>query len=224
MMRLPPKELLGTKSDRQLAKDYNISQATVFRLRAQYGIPPYCKVKDIPKECLDSLGKIPDSTLSKTYNISEYYLKKARKELGIGEAKRSYKRKVTLTKDQVALLGTMSDQQVADKLGLIKSMVTRRRRELGIPPFVKCTRWNPTLNWTPELDSLLGTMPDPQLAKQLNVRLHVVYKRRTKLQIPGYKISYDPELLFTHSTKELMALWGVSDSFIYKLRKKHAPS
>jgi hypothetical protein len=223
-MELPPKEVLGTKSDYQLAREYSTSQSTVRKLRTEHGVPAHTKFNGMPKECLDSLGKIPDSTLSKTYNISDHYIKKARKELGIGQAKRSYTRRITLSKEDETLLGTMSDQQVANKLSITKGTVARRRRELGIPPFAKYTRWNPTINWTPELDALLGTMPDRQLAKQLNVRLHVVFKRRTKLQISGYKINYDPELLFTHSTKELMALWGVSDSFIYKLRKRHAPS
>jgi hypothetical protein len=79
--------------------------------------------------------------------------------------------------DELALLGTNSDQEVAKALGLRVSVVKRKRLMLGI------SRRAPP--WNDQEIALLGTVPDSQLGRTLRKSASAVQRKREKLGIPS---------------------------------------
>ena len=64
------------------------------------------------------------------------------------------------TPEEDALLGTMPDKDVAERIGRTPTAVPAHRSDLGIPNFFKRKPPRKPPRWTPEKDVLLGTMPD----------------------------------------------------------------
>lgn len=78
-----------------------------------------------------------------------------------------------------ALLGTMSDGKLGDKLGRSEQGVFTRRRRLDIPPF-KSTA---ARKWTKRELAMLGKLPDGKLAAKIGVKRNHVIKTRKRLGI-----------------------------------------
>lgn len=89
--------------------------------------------------------------------------------------------RIDWTSEMDALLGTMSDNALAEQLGLGHGTVNKRRRKLGIPGFLSRAR---------PIDSLLGTMPDRELSKRTDNRSSLGWRRR-KLGIPSWSSQQD---------------------------------
>ena len=84
------------------------------------------------------------------------------------------------TPEDIALLGTLPDEEVARRTGRTVNAVRLKREELGIP--------NPAGNrWRPEDITLLGTLPDREVARRLGRPLHSVTQKRCKLGIPTFE-------------------------------------
>ena len=83
------------------------------------------------------------------------------------------------TAEEVALLGVLSDEEAARKLGKSSSAVRQKREELGIP--------NPedTGRWTTEEVGLLGTVPDREVAARTGRTPHAITQKRIALGIPN---------------------------------------
>lgn len=80
------------------------------------------------------------------------------------------------TAEDVALLGTLPDEDVARQTGRTAGAVRQKREELGIP--------NPAGNrWTADGVALLGTLPDREVAPRLGRSLSSVTQKRIKLGI-----------------------------------------
>src|ERR1039458_163346 len=81
------------------------------------------------------------------------------------------------TGDEDALLGVLSDQEVAQRLGRTFAAVRARRIHSG--------KRDPSARslWKPEEDRLLGTASDTEIAKQLNRTCGAVKSRRKQLGI-----------------------------------------
>ena len=90
------------------------------------------------------------------------------------------KSKFHWTAESSALLGTMPDRHIAQKLGITPVMVAYQRKRLGIKQYAAPS------TWAAENDHLLGTKTDAALAKELGVPKHVVLKRRRALKIPAF--------------------------------------
>lgn len=90
------------------------------------------------------------------------------------------KPKFDWTAERAALLGTMPDRHLAQRLGITPVMVAYQRKRLGIKKFA------PPSAWSDQHDHLLGTKTDAALAKELGVPKHVVLNRRRELQIPAF--------------------------------------
>lgn len=82
-----------------------------------------------------------------------------------------------LTPEQIALLGTGTDREVAQKSGLSLSKVVYARRNRNIPRVPECRKWQPK-----DL-SALGVIPDAVLAKEYGVSTITVTTRRKELNI-----------------------------------------
>jgi hypothetical protein len=80
------------------------------------------------------------------------------------------------TAEDIALLGTAPNQEVARRTGRKPAAVRHKREGLGIP--------NPTgKRWTAEGIALLGTLPDREVARRLGRPLQSVTQKRCKLGI-----------------------------------------
>ena len=78
--------------------------------------------------------------------------------------------------EDMSLLGTMPDEEVARRTGRTAGAVRQKREELGIP--------NPAGNrWTAEGIALLGMLPDREVARRLGRSLQSVTQKRIKLGI-----------------------------------------
>lgn len=91
----------------------------------------------------------------------------------------------TWTDEEIALLGTMSDIDLGEKLGVPKANVTFRRKKLGIAPF-NAHKSVITRPWTDKEIALLGSMPDASVAHVTNRALNSVQQMRHRKRIPAY--------------------------------------
>jgi hypothetical protein len=83
------------------------------------------------------------------------------------------------TLHEEALLGTMSDGEVAKKIGRTKVAVTLHRQRMGILSLYRAKRW------TKNEIAVLGTLPDRLVAKKLDRTLIAVTGKRSQLLIPN---------------------------------------
>jgi hypothetical protein len=80
------------------------------------------------------------------------------------------------TPQELALLGTLPDEEVAARIGKTPGAVRQKREELGIP--------NPAANsWTAEDIALLGTLSDEEVAARLGRSRTAVTQKRCQLGI-----------------------------------------
>jgi hypothetical protein len=80
------------------------------------------------------------------------------------------------TPEDIALLGTVPDVEVARRTGRTLEAVRQKREELGIR--------NPAGNrWLAEEIALLGALPDREVARRLGRPLQSVTQKRIKLRI-----------------------------------------
>ena len=81
------------------------------------------------------------------------------------------------TEDELALLGTMVDAQVARQTGRTTGAVRQKREELGIP--------NPaSKRWAAEEIALRSTLPDEAVGRQIGRSRSAVTVKRIELGIP----------------------------------------
>lgn len=109
--------------------------------------------------------------------------------------------------EEIAMLGTMSDVDLAEKLGIPKANVTSRRHKLGIAPF-NAHKSITTRPWTDKEIALLGAMPDASVAHMTNRALNSVQQMRHRMRIPAYNkktSKIDRAFLAWHSALEMSA-------------------
>jgi len=75
----------------------------------------------------------------------------------------------------LALLGTMPDWTLADRMGITISTVRNKRLALGV---VAWRARSISENWTKEKIAMLGTAPDEVLAREFGVTRQAVDKKR----------------------------------------------
>ncbi len=107
--------------------------------------------------------------------------------------------------------GTMTDQALADRLGVSWSVVQSQRARRGIAPFHK----RPSIDWTQQP---LGKLTDGDLAEQLGVSLSMVRNARERLGIPFFSrradIDWDVQPLGQRTDEVLAAELGVHRSVV----------
>lgn len=93
--------------------------------------------------------------------------------------------RVCWTPERMALLGTMSDAEIAKQIGCGREAVTYRRNLAGIP---RAKQKLPANTITLPLDILarLGTQPDYTLAAEIGVSKFVIAKHRRLRGLPSY--------------------------------------
>ena len=92
------------------------------------------------------------------------------------------------TPEEDALLGTVTDREVARRLGVAPVIILNRRKFLGIPrcPAPKGEAWTGP-RWRPSDDALLGSATDEEVAHRLGKSRSTISMRRNKLKIPAFR-------------------------------------
>ena len=84
------------------------------------------------------------------------------------------------------LLGSMSDKELAKRLGVHASTVFVRRKLLGVGSHRPHRPVTPPRDWTADEDRLLGKMPDTELAAKLGCTPVMVFNRRRSLRVVAF--------------------------------------
>jgi predicted Rdx family selenoprotein len=128
----------------------------------------------------------------------------------------------------ISLLGKIYDNKLAEMIGCSPALVARKRKELGIEPYLVRPDWS---QW----DHLIGTMPDTALAKKMGICPSSVWSRRKKLGLPANRegkeallailkkrrdISRYDSLLGTMPDPQLSEIIGCSTQIVWSRRKK----
>ena len=115
------------------------------------------------------------------------------------------------TADEDRLLGTMSDQDLAQRLGRSWRAINLRRRKLRIPLFRSRRR-----PWTQAEEALLGTISDRRFARRFKRSVRSVIVRRYEKGIPllsrqkHHWTPADEKLLGARPDAQIALLLGIS--------------
>ena len=183
MLRMPNdwKLLAGKVSDREISKRFGIGSSTVRRYRLLHDIPT-CDPKyiDIPEALLNRLETSSNYQLTQDFKVSANHLAALRLKIGVPEPKvlRTLFKPLEegiWTDETLALLGTMPDPALADRLGISRFPVKKKRQELGIAPYQQSY---PEI--TAELATEFGISSDSELANRLGVSASFMRRARLK--------------------------------------------
>lgn len=127
--------LLGTDTDKEIAKQLGVSASQVRQKRIEYDVPPFQQQPPVKwtKKNLALLGVINDQELAYKMKVNPGTVSAKRNELGIERA--DDHRQAWRDKKNRDLLGTMSDGALARKLGITPSAVRLKRVAEGIPAY-----------------------------------------------------------------------------------------
>lgn len=150
-------------------------------------------------------------------------------------SKKPYSRvKYDWSPENIALLGTISDAAVAERMGGKASTVMFKRQELGIKAYkapvshIKGKK-RPNFNWTEEALSLIGTMTDAEVAKRLGLSNGAVSLKRRSLGIPGRSVKH-PAIDIPDNLRPYLGVWsdaaiarkiGVSAGVVSRQRRQN---
>lgn len=91
-----------------------------------------------------------------------------------------------LPSELIAQLGQLSDFLLASRFKVAPALVRAEREKRRIKP-VSATFQRQSIDWTPEMDQLLGSMPDTAVARRLGTSKSIVGYRRASLNIARYE-------------------------------------
>ena len=199
MTDLPKQELtllikkLGSQSDFAVARDFNLKPFEVKILRQQKNIPsvneeaPYQHFKWTDKK-IKVLGTVSDVTLANKWNTTRNIIHSKRKLLGIPHFQiktlehKSIADYHIWTANEIKLLGTMFDTQLAPIVGLAPCTVTNYRNSLGIEAF---SERGPVI-WTGIMLRNLGEMSDKDFSEYFEVSPLTTCCKRILMDIPSF--------------------------------------
>jgi hypothetical protein len=172
--------LLGTQSDRKLAKRLGLSAASVHNKRLELHIashrPPQKRI-EWTAEMISLLGAISDLKFAQRFAITKDSVKSKRDALGIPP--HHYKSQAIARTTSLAKILRLPNRELRTRYGITKGTALKLRHEFGVPiPDSRNQRW------TPARLKRLGRVPDAKLAQTMGLTPGAVgYKRRT-LGIP----------------------------------------
>jgi len=162
------KAQVGQFSDREIARRFGVGATTVRRYRKANDIPEFRYQLELTQPLIDRLAEQTDYSLSKELGIPAKKIKEARTALGIPEPKPLRPRFQPLeeiwNEQTIALLGTMPDYELADRLKVSNYPIKAKRKELGIKAFEK-----PYPKITAKIAAEFGLTSDRILAERLGV-------------------------------------------------------
>ena len=133
----------------------------------------------LPKKLVSKLGKRTDRDLAREFDVSELEIGQERRRLGIAACGwREW------TKKEIALLGTASDAEIAQRINRIPSGVFLQRTRRNIPAFGQ-NKTEKAHRWTKQQIKWLGKVSDVEIANRLGVSASTVAWKRRKMGIPS---------------------------------------
>lgn len=176
------KACVGEMSDREVARRFSVGASTVRRFRCSSGIPEFCpEDTELPPELITQLATETNHRLAKEFGVSIKRIKQTRAALKIPEPKTTRERFKPLediwTNEAIALLGKMSDTEVADRLSISNFPVKKKRKELEIQAYKRSL---PEI--TSAIESEFGSVPDGVLARRLGVSVSYIRRARIKVE------------------------------------------
>ncbi|KKL61565.1 hypothetical protein LCGC14_2194010, partial [marine sediment metagenome] len=171
-------KLLGTKLDKDLAKELGCHYNTVYRRRSAVGIPAYM-FRSWKPEWNKMLGHVPDRRIARISKISVTCVRYRRLLLKILPSSGA-RYNTPWNPDWDPLLGLSYDTHLAELLGVNPRTVMRRRKKLGVAG----RHWR---KFNPDHNYLLGTMSDHKLAQLMGVADECVGNRRRRLGIISWR-------------------------------------
>lgn len=136
-------------------------------------------------------------------------------------SKRIYRPRFIWTDESIKLLGTMSDQDLAEELNVGRRTVTAKRLELKVPAYV----FQYHHIWTEHQIQKLGTISDKQLSAEEGIHVTAVGHKRQSLDIPVFTTAIQDlsddlkALLGKRPDAEIAELSGLSVADVARIRK-----
>lgn len=180
-------ELLGVLPDEAVAAKAGISRGAVGAERRRRAIPPARPPRppiEWTEEMLALLGTDSDAAVARELGIQPATVSRKRSRLGIPPfhpPPHDQYRRFPWKPEELALLGKVSDGELAKTLGLAKTTVTNKRQSLGLPPFLPPPR---PIQWSSAMIERLGKAPDARVAEELGLARDTVALKRQALGIP----------------------------------------
>ena len=204
---------LGRISDSEIARRTGVSDDIVMLERQRRGIQP-SQPHAYDREVAEELG-IPVSCV-----------RRKRRLLGIPSfhpAPRVSARIAKWTPKNLALLGKVTDKELARRMRISPTTVNTKRQVLGISPFRPPAR---RVAWSEEMLALLGKVYDSVVARRYGISESKVFRKRKELGIPAYlntlSVVRTPEViaLLYLPTREVELQTGLHRSTVLRLRKE----
>ena len=171
------------------------------------------KVKtEFPRKMITRLGKVSDRSLADEFGILVHKIRRERIRRGI----RAWQL-VEWTSEQIAVLGTISDEQAAKVVGVTNSAAFTKRVSLGIPAF-GLSRKDCMYQWRAPAIRKLGKDSDAVIAEKLGVSSSVVFAKRESLGIPASRPTANPRRPWT--AHELSLLGKNPDTVVSEETKR----
>ncbi len=221
-------KLLGNLSDDEVALRIGSSRTIVQAERVRRGIPPFAP-RSGPhawtERELALLGTASDAAVAAELGVSRPVVTIKRRILGIPSfnAPPHDAHTVNWTADEEAMLGKVSDAQLAEILGRSRAAVYLRRRMLGI----RSSKPGPIkIRWTKRRLVRLGKDTDDAIARELGVHSSSVQRKRLELGIAAW-VAKGP-VVVTRELRRLLrspntvvhARTGLKNDTINDLREK----
>lgn len=172
-----------------------------------------------------SVGKMSDRAVARLFGIGATTVRRYRHSKGIPEF---YPRDDVIPPGLSMQLATETNYRLSTELKISLERIRNARTALGIPePKIARARFAPLENvWSDEAISLLGTMPDTEIADKLGISNFPVKKKRRELGVPAYRRAM-PEITSEMvsefgvvSDAELAQRLGVSANYVRRARVK----
>ncbi len=168
----------------------------------------------LPLAAIKQLGTMPTGELAEKFNVPIEVVRREMQQRGVVR----YSVRLEWNRQQVKLLGTAADEEIARQLGVTKTSVTQRRQRLGIAAFGE-SRAEKSHRWTKQQLSWLGKLPDSVIAERLGVTPPTVAWKRRLLGIGVVNKMGRPRREWTQS--ELALLGTMPDTEVAKRLKIH---
>lgn len=188
--------LLGRYPDAEVAKLLRTYRKTVIAKRQALGIPSYARGSNRwhtwTKAELAMLGKVKDSEAARLIGIPTACVTARRRLLKIpgflgGKGRRPSCHFPAQDEKAMALLGTMPDRYVAERLHLTSDVVRRKRKSLGIAPWSQNEGRRKGI-WTDEVVERLGRERCSKIARDIGVTGERVRQKCKELGIVPFVV------------------------------------
>jgi hypothetical protein len=182
-------KLLGKMPDAILAQQMGIHRESVIEERRRRRIGAFrSRLKSIQwtPRMINLLGTDFDWVIAERLKVPKHCVCQKRQRLNIPAYAESFARQphhaFCWTKQHIALLGKIPDNQIAKRLAIVVPTVWRKRVQLGIPPLKTKQR----LEWTDARIALLGKLSDKALAKRWGSTAKPIARKRNELGIAPF--------------------------------------